>query len=67
MAAPVVCWSDAMTLAPDRFAGVVLEAPFVDPLVTMLDPDHPLTISDRSEWGDPSSDPEIAACMRAYS
>lgn len=56
----------ALTLAPDRFAGVALDAPFVDPLVTMLNPDLPLTINDRPEWGDPVADPQIAECMRSY-
>lgn len=57
----------ALTLAPTRFAAVVLDSPFVDPFVTMLHPELPLTVNDRGEWGDPISDPDVAACMRSYS
>ena len=40
--------------APELFAGVVAEVPFVDALNTMLDPSIPLTITEFDEWGDPS-------------
>lgn len=53
-------------LAPDRFAGIVAEVPFVDPLTTMLDPDRPLTVQDRDEWGDPVADPDVYAYLKSY-
>ncbi|MFF0478757.1 S9 family peptidase [Streptomyces sp. NPDC004284] len=56
----------ALNLAPDLFAGIVAEVPFVDPLHSMLDPDHPLTAVEREEWGDPIADPQAYACIRAY-
>lgn len=56
-----------LNLAPERFRAVVADMPFVDPLTTMMHPDLPLTISDRSEWGDPLTDPEIFECIRGYS
>lgn len=56
-----------LNLAPERFRAVVADMPFVDPLTTMMHPDLPLTISDRSEWGDPLADPRIFECIRGYS
>jgi oligopeptidase B len=41
-------------LRPDLFAGIVARVPFVDVLNTMLDETLPLTVSDYSEWGNPS-------------
>jgi oligopeptidase B len=52
--------------APECFAGIVAEVPFVDPLNTMLDPSLPLTINEWEEWGDPR-DPQVYAYMKAYS
>ncbi len=40
--------------APELFAGVVAEVPFVDALNTMLDPTIPLTVTEFDQWGDPS-------------
>jgi oligopeptidase B len=40
-------------LAPQRWAGVIAEVPFVDVVTTMSDPDLPLTIVEWEEWGDP--------------
>ena len=37
----------------DLFRAVILQVPFLDPLTAMLDPSIPLTVSERSEWGDP--------------
>ncbi len=54
------------SMRPDRWCGVVAEVPFVDCVNTMLDPDIPLTINERDEWGDPR-DPADYACIRAYS
>jgi oligopeptidase B len=39
--------------APELFAGILAEAPFVDPVTTMSDPSAPLVIVEREEWGDP--------------
>ena len=53
-------------LAPERFAGVVAEVPFVDALNTILDPSLPLTVIEWDEWGDPLHDPEVYAYMKSY-
>ncbi|WP_406268995.1 S9 family peptidase [Actinacidiphila glaucinigra] len=52
--------------APELFAGVVAEAPFVDPLTTMLDPSQQLTPAEWEEWGDPLTDPEAYHCIKSY-
>jgi oligopeptidase B len=54
-------------LAPEEFAGVVAEVPFVDALNTILDPSLPLTVIEWDEWGDPLHDPEVYAYMKSYS
>jgi oligopeptidase B len=53
-------------LAPDLFAGIVAQVPFVDVVTTMLDPDIPLTTSEYDEWGDPN-DAAAYAYMLSYS
>ncbi|HEY0699729.1 MAG TPA: S9 family peptidase [Micromonospora sp.] len=53
-------------LAPDAFAGVVAQVPFVDALNSLLDPSLPLTVTEWEEWGNPLADPEIYAYMRSY-
>lgn len=55
----------AYTFWPERWAGVVAEAPAVDLLNQMLDPSVPLTVNEYDEWGNPA-DPEQFAWMRAY-
>jgi len=53
-------------LAPETFAGVVAEVPFVDALNTILDPSLPLTVIEWDEWGDPLHNPEVYAYMKSY-
>ncbi len=52
--------------APDLWAGVVAQVPFVDALTTMLDASLPLTVVEYEEWGNPEDDPEVYAYMRGY-
>ena len=40
-------------LAPDAFAGILADVPFVDALTSILDPDLPLTVIEWEEWGNP--------------
>jgi oligopeptidase B len=54
-------------LAPDAFAGIVAQVPFVDPLNSILDPSLPLTVTEWEEWGNPLADPEVYAYMKSYS
>ncbi|WP_308170109.1 S9 family peptidase [Acrocarpospora catenulata] len=54
-------------LAPELFAGVVAEVPFVDALNTILDPSLPLTVIEWDEWGDPLHNAEVYAYMKSYS
>ncbi|HUZ10742.1 MAG TPA: S9 family peptidase [Acidimicrobiales bacterium] len=54
-------------LAPDLFAALVAEVPFVDCLTTMLDASLPLTVGEWDEWGNPVTDPAAYAVMRSYS
>jgi len=53
-------------MAPEAFAGIVAQVPFVDALTTILDPSLPLTVTEWEEWGDPLHDPEVYAYMKAY-
>jgi oligopeptidase B len=53
-------------LRPDLFGALILDVPFVDVLNTMLDPDLPLSLIERDEWGDPTT-AEGFAWIRAYS
>lgn len=54
-------------LAPDSFAGILAEVPFVDPLTTMLLPELPLTVTEWEEWGNPLADPAVYDYMAGYS
>ena len=53
--------------APELFAAVVAEVPFVDALTTMLDESIPLTVGEFDEWGDPIRDAAAYATIRSYS
>ncbi len=53
-------------LAPQDFAGIVAQVPFVDALNTILDPSLPLTVTEWEEWGDPLHDPKVYAYMKSY-
>lgn len=52
--------------APELFAGIVADVPFVDALTTMLDSTLPLTVGEYEEWGNPEADPEVYARMASY-
>jgi oligopeptidase B len=54
-------------LAPELFAGVLADVPFVDALTTILDPSLPLTVIEWDEWGDPLHDADVYAYMKSYS
>jgi oligopeptidase B len=54
-------------LAPDLFAGILAQVPFVDPLTTILDPSLPLTVTEWDEWGNPLSDSDVYSYMKSYS
>jgi oligopeptidase B len=40
-------------MAPELFAGIIANVPFVDVVTTMLDDEIPLTTGEFDEWGDP--------------
>lgn len=42
-----------INMAPDLYAGVVADVPFVDVVTTMLDESIPLTSGEWNEWGNP--------------
>ena len=54
-------------MAPDLFAGILAQVPFVDPLTTILDPSLPLTVTEWDEWGNPLEDPDVYFYMKSYS
>lgn len=54
-------------LAPELFAGILAQVPFVDPLTTILDPALPLTVTEWDEWGNPLEDPDVYFYMKSYS
>jgi oligopeptidase B len=54
-------------MAPDLFAGILAQVPFVDPLTTILDPSLPLTVTEWDEWGNPLSDSNVYHYMKSYS
>ena len=54
-------------MAPEKFAGIIAQVPFVDVLNTMLDDTLPLTPPEWPEWGNPILDSQAFARIRAYS
>lgn len=53
-------------LAPELFAGILANVPFVDPLTSILDPSLPLTVIEWDEWGNPLADKEVYDYMKSY-
>jgi len=53
-------------MAPELFAGIIANVPWVDVVTTMLDDDIPLTTAEFDEWGNPK-DPEYYDYMLSYS
>ncbi|AZS36406.1 Dipeptidyl aminopeptidase BI [Microbacterium lemovicicum] len=53
-------------LAPELFAGIVADVPFVDALTSILDEDLPLTVIEWDEWGDPLHNADVYAYMKSY-
>jgi oligopeptidase B len=56
----------ALNRAPEQWAAVVGEVPFVDALNTILDPTLPLTVIEWEEWGNPVESAEVFDVMGAY-
>ncbi|MDT4994558.1 MAG: oligopeptidase [Actinoplanes sp.] len=54
-------------IAPESFAGIVAQVPFVDPLNSILDPSLPLTVTEWEEWGNPIESADVYAYMKSYS
>ena len=54
-------------MAPELFAGILAQVPFVDPLTTILDPSLPLTVTEWDEWGNPLGGQDVYSYMKSYS
>ncbi|WP_051406834.1 S9 family peptidase [Nocardia sp. CNY236] len=53
-------------MAPELFAGILANVPFVDPLTSILDPSLPLTVIEWDEWGNPLADEDVYHYMKSY-
>jgi oligopeptidase B len=53
--------------APEKFAGIIANVPFVDVLNTICDETLPLTPPEWPEWGNPLTDPAAFERIRSYS
>ena len=56
----------AISQTPERFRAAALDVPFVDARATLSNPQAPLSVIDRDEWGDPRTT-EGDALLRALS
>ena len=57
----------AANMAPELFAGLIADVPFVDVLTTMLDDTLPLTPPEWPEWGNPIESADDYRTIAAYS
>jgi oligopeptidase B len=56
----------AANMAPELFLAVIIDAPFLDVLNTLLDPSLPLTPGDWIEWGNPIKSKRAFELIRSY-
>ena len=54
-------------LAPELYAAILAQVPFVDALTSILDPDLPLSALEWEEWGNPIEDAGVYQYMKSYS
>ncbi|WP_032840020.1 prolyl oligopeptidase family serine peptidase, partial [Gardnerella pickettii] len=53
-------------MAPQCYAGIEADVPFVDALTSMLDDSLPLTVTEWDEWGDPLHNAQDYAYLKSY-
>ncbi|GAB3735657.1 S9 family peptidase [Luteimonas pelagia] len=54
-------------MAPEKYAVILSQVPFVDVVTTMLDATIPLTTNEYDEWGNPEASADAYAYMLSYS